>query len=80
MEAKVMGISNTVAYKKIEKAMGNQGDPLNFLTTFHADTIIAILMINHRTSPPIPNSKTRVPKPLSTPTPTGVAWKILATY
>ena len=45
MEAKVMGISNTVAYKKTEKAMGNQGDPLNFLTTFHAETIIAIFMI-----------------------------------
>jgi hypothetical protein len=29
MAVKVIGISNTVAYKKIEKVMGNQGDPLN---------------------------------------------------
>ncbi len=44
---KVIGINNTTAYKKIEKAMGNQGDPLNFLTTFHAEPLMATLTINH---------------------------------
>jgi hypothetical protein len=48
MEVKVMGRSNTVAYKKIEKAMGNHVEPRNPLTTFQEETIIAILMISHR--------------------------------
>src|ERR1700688_1086096 len=61
MEVKAMGRSNTVAYKKIEKAMGNHGEPRNPLTTFQEETIIAILMISHRIRPPIPFSTTKVP-------------------
>jgi hypothetical protein len=34
MEANVVGMSNTNAYKKMENPIGNQAEPFNFLTTF----------------------------------------------
>jgi LPS sulfotransferase NodH len=78
--ANVMGISRSPAYQKIMNASGNQGEPLSFFTTPHAENKIAKLMTSQRMSPPMPISTTSVPKPLSTPM-TGVfALKKRATY
>src|SRR6266849_888949 len=63
----VMGSRRSPAYQKMMKASGNQGEPLNFFTTRHAESRIAKLMTNQSTKPPIPISTTSVPKPLSTP-------------